>query len=84
MTQEQKHRYTEVALQALISKFPLIDRDGDLGEQIQGEEKQQLMKDICASACEYADWMEIVQSERYHYSSEYNNKQSSSTADKKQ
>ncbi len=49
--------YAAAALQALIAKSPMIDKQGELGEKKSEEEMQEIKKELCRTAHAYATWM---------------------------
>lgn len=52
-------KFALTAMQALIAKMPLLDRDGDVGEKIEPEKLRQVKQGICETAYEYASYMLI-------------------------
>lgn len=54
---ELLHHYASAALQALITKFPLLDREGEYSKPITEKELQKIKIEIVESAYEYAQLM---------------------------
>jgi len=60
MTKEEIKTYDNYAgqaLNALISKLPLIDRDGELSKGMSQEDLNQIQVEMCESAHAYAYFM---------------------------
>lgn len=51
---QQLNNFAAFALQALIAKMPLLDREGALGPS---EDVSKIKSEIAESAWEYAEWM---------------------------
>ncbi|WP_298845700.1 hypothetical protein [uncultured Clostridium sp.] len=49
--------YASMALQALISKTPLLDNKGEIGIKKTDDEMQEIKKELCRTAHSYASWM---------------------------
>lgn len=49
--------FAGMALQALVQKAPLMDRDGEHGPKFDKDTLQQFRKDMAESAYSYAEWM---------------------------
>lgn len=53
----KREYFAGIAMQALIAKLPLADREGKFSEPYSQEEIDNLRKHICASAISYSDNM---------------------------
>ena len=62
LTKEQEllDQFAGIALQGLISKMPLLDITGEVGQKIDQENITEVKKGIAATAYEYAQWMLIA------------------------
>jgi hypothetical protein len=59
--------YAAAALQALVSKSPLLDKKGEIGEKKSEEEMQEIKKELCRTAHAYAAWMMQTRQEYVDY-----------------
>lgn len=59
--------YAAAALQALIAKSPMIDKQGEIGENKSEEEMQEIKKELCRTAHAYAAWMMQTRQEFVDY-----------------
>jgi hypothetical protein len=53
-TSEKLDYFAGLALQALIAKFPLMDREGHFGDD---KDVSKIKSQLAESAWEYAEWM---------------------------
>ena len=59
--------YAAAALQALVSKSPLLDNKGEIGEKKSEDEMQEIKKELCRTAHAYAAWMMQTRQEYVDY-----------------
>ena len=59
--------YAAAALQALVSKSPLLDNKGEIGEKKSEDEMQEMKKEIARTAHAYAAWMMQTRQEYVDY-----------------
>lgn len=57
---EQLDEFAGLAMQAMISKLPMYDTNGDFGKEIKPEELAVIKEHIALSAYEYAEWMLVA------------------------
>lgn len=63
-TFEKLDFFAGMALQALIAKFPLLDREGEFGS---AENVFKIKSDLAESAWEYAEWMVYHSAKAYQW-----------------
>ncbi len=54
---QRRDYFAGLSLQAMITKMPMLDQNGELGVAKSEQETQDIKKDLALSAWAYADWM---------------------------
>lgn len=65
--QEQLNYFAAHALQALIAKLPLLDREGVYGVSKTQEEIEQVKSELAETAWNYGQWMLYHQEKAYKW-----------------